>query len=263
MPYVARVLSNLAELKAMNGSNAGNLLVWVILYNNNAMTYNMAPYRWDPNSTEIPDDMWYVAPTVDTGKGRWIKIPADAGVPGPQGPAGPQGPQGIQGVQGPIGLTGATGATGPQGNIGPQGPTGATGPAGANGTNGVDAISVLGFPTGRTLSLATAYQAANPLKPAFVTITLQSTSSISLTGAVNNEAQIVIGSTSAVATGTGTAIGAYKNDLGGTLIVGLNLNATQAQTTTIPLPIGWYFAIRQTVGTGITVLAAYDQQMGV
>lgn len=116
-----------------------------------------------------------------------------------------------------------------------------------------------GSPNVRTVSLATAYQATDPSKASVVTVTLQAQSAISLTGANNNEGTIVLGSTSAVASGTGTTIANYKNNLGGGLVVGLNLNIQTAQTYTIAMPAGWYFAVRQTTGTGLAVVSAFDQ----
>lgn len=192
------------------------------------------------------------------------------------GPAGPQGPQGIPGVGSP-GATGATGAAGadstvpgPPGPTGPAstvpGPIGATGPVGpastVPGPTGPAGPSAFGSPSTRTVALATAYQCTTPAKPCLVTVTLQSQSSISLAGASNNEGAIMLGSTSAVAAGTGTALAAYKNNLGGGLVVGLNLNSTQANTYTVPVPANWYFAVRQTAGTGLQVVSAFDQLVG-
>lgn len=121
------------------------------------------------------------------------------------------------------------------------------------------AIFTFGSPTSRTLALATAYQATNANRPAIISVTLQSQSSISLGGAVNNEGVIVVGPTSAVAAGTGTSIATYKNNLGGTLVIGLNLSSQQANTYTIALPAGWYFSVLQTAGSGLSVVSAFDQ----
>ena len=244
MAYVPRFLSGLTELKGMNGTDAGGLIAIVVAYNENYQNYSMVPYKWDNYNTDMPDDIMTVALQPDIGMGRWKRVATNAG------------PQGIPGIQGPQGLQGAAGTTGATGI---QGPIGLTGPAGANG---IDALSVIGSPTSRSLVLATAYKATAATKPAIVSVTIQSTSSISLTGAVNNEGVILIGSTNAVATGTGTSVGVYKNDLGGGLVVGLNLNMTQAQTTTLALPAGWFFAVRQTTGTGLQIVSAFDQQLG-
>jgi len=116
-----------------------------------------------------------------------------------------------------------------------------------------------GSPTTRSLNLATAYQCTTPALSCAVTITLQSQSSISLSGASNNEGAITIGSTNAVASGTGTNVATYKNNLGGTLVVGLNLTSQQANTYSVFLPPNWYLAIRQTAGTGLQVVSAFDQ----
>ncbi|HBP5444009.1 TPA: hypothetical protein L6B67_02590 [Pseudomonas aeruginosa] len=119
----------------------------------------------------------------------------------------------------------------------------------------------VGSPTSRNVSLATAYQCTNTARPCSITITLQAQSSVSLSGASNNEGAVTIGSTSGVATGTGTNIATYKNNLGGTLVIGLNLNSQQANTYSVLLPAGWYFAVRQTAGSGLEVVSAFDQAL--
>lgn len=199
------------------------------------------------------------------------------GTNGATGAQGPKGDTGATGAQGPIGLTGAAGATGPKGDTGapgadgapgatgaqgPIGPTGATGSAGATGATGPAGPSAFGLPSTRTVALATAYQCTTPTKPCLVTLTLQAQSAISLAGASNNEGAITLGSTNAVASGTGTNIVNYKNNLGGGLVVGLNLTSLQANSYTVAIPANWYFAVRQTAGTGLTVVSAFDQLVG-
>lgn len=120
---------------------------------------------------------------------------------------------------------------------------------------------LLSNPTVRTLSLATAYQATDPTKATFVTINVTSTSSISLSGTSNNEGGIYIGATNAVATGTGSKVGEYKNSLGGALVVGLTVSSSQTQPYSVMLPAGWYWSVRQTVGTGMTIVSCFEQPM--
>lgn len=163
--------------------------------------------------------------------------------------------RGVSGVAGPAGIAGAAGATGPAGSTGPAGAAGATGAAGAAGVNAI------GAPNSLTLALGTAYQATNPAKPAMVTINLTSTSSLTLTAGVTASADIVIGSTAAVASGTGSVVGKYANGLTGALVVGLAINAIQSGPVTIPLPTGWYYAVRQTAGS-VTIVSAFDQAVG-
>lgn len=201
-------------------------------------------------------------------------VPGPAGVTGATGAAGPKGdpgPQGIQGVQGPKGDpgetgpkgdTGATGSQGPQGVPGAQGPvgqTGAQGATGAAGATGPAGTINVGQPTTRTVALGTAYQCTNAARPCLMTLTIQSQSAISLSGASNNEGAVTVGATNAVAAGTGTNIATYKNNLGGTLVVGLSLTSLQANTYTIAVPTGWFFAVRQTAGAGIQIVSAFDQ----
>lgn len=119
-----------------------------------------------------------------------------------------------------------------------------------------------GSPTSRTLSLATAYQCSDNTKPCVVTINLNSTAALSLSGGTTVIGEVRIGSTSGVATGGGTAVGAYKNSLTGTLTIGLNMSTESYNTITVFVPIGWYFSPRQTSGSGLVVVSAFDQVAG-
>lgn len=117
----------------------------------------------------------------------------------------------------------------------------------------------VGNPSARTFALATGYQCTTPAKPCLFTITLQAQSAISLLGASNNEGQILIGSTSAVGSGTGTVTATYKNNLSGTLVVGLNLNSQQANTYSVFVPANQWAAVRQTAGSGLQVVSVLEQ----
>lgn len=122
----------------------------------------------------------------------------------------------------------------------------------------IAAADTIGPPVVRTLALATAFQASDPTKPAYVTINLTSVANLTLAVGTTNTADIVIGATAAVATGVGTVIGKYRNSLTGTLIVGLGINTDSAVTILLPLPAGWFFAIRQT-GGAVVITSAFDQ----
>lgn len=139
-------------------------------------------------------------------------------------------------------------------SAGPQGPQGIQGNPGS-------AANIYGSPTSRTLALATAFQASDVAKPAVVTINLSSAATMSLSGGTTNTADVVIGSTNAVASGTGTAICRYNNSNTGALTIGLSLTQTATQTCTFALPTGWFFAVRQTAGT-VTITSGFDQSVG-
>lgn len=179
------------------------------------------------------------------------------GVQGIQGERGLQGEKGNDGSIGPRGLKGEDGATGLQGPKGDQGIQGLKGDTGNQGAPGVNSFSI---PTLRTpIAKATAYQALNPLKPAVITITLNAVSNATLTIATNNAANILIGPTTAVSTGTGSIVGKYNN----TLSVGVLISTGIANTYTVALPIGWYFAILNASGTtGVTIESVFDQSVG-
>jgi len=120
----------------------------------------------------------------------------------------------------------------------------------------------VGSPATKTVALATSYQAADTTKAAIITVTLNSTASLSLTAGATIAGEIRIGNANTVATGaSGTAVGNYRNSLTGTLVVGLAVNTESQQTITFVLPAGWYFAVRQTTGTGLSVVSAFEQSL--
>lgn len=185
--------------------------------------------------------------TLGTGLSITSGVLNVSGITGPQGPQGEQGPQGIQGNIGPTGTTGATG---------PQGATGATGP---QGPAGINSFSV---PSSRSLSLATAYQCTDTAKPCVITVALSSSASLSLSGGTTVIGEVRIGSSNSVANGGGTAVGAYKNSLTGSLTVGLNIQTDSYGTITVAVPAGWFFAVRQTSGSGLTIVSTFEQSVG-
>jgi len=208
---------------------------------------------------------------------------------GPQGVAGSTGATGATGAPGVDGNTVLSGTGAPSGGLGKNGdyyldvtvtrlygpktsgvwgtgvvligPQGSPGANGTNGTNGSPGVNSFGAYNARTLSLATAYQATDNTKPAIVTINLSSTANISLSGGTTNSATVVVGSTTGVASGTGTVACPYTNSNTGALTIGLALATTATTTCTIALRAGDYFAVRQTSGT-VTITSAFDQSVG-
>jgi len=174
-------------------------------------------------------------------------------------PAGKDGVNGKDGTNATDAQVSSAVTTYLKANPPPAGKDGTNGTNGTNGKDGAPGINNFGAPKPITVALAKSYQASDPTKAAVITITLQAQSSISLSGAANNEGAITVGATNAVATGSGTNIATYKNNLGGSLVVGLNLNSLQANTYTITLPAGWWFAVRQTSGSGLQVVSAFEQ----
>lgn len=118
-----------------------------------------------------------------------------------------------------------------------------------------------GIPITRTLALDTAYQASDALHPAVLSINLTSVASITLVGGGTiNTADILIGATSAVASGTGTVIGKYRNTISGVVVLGVGINTDSASQIQFVLPIAWFFAVRQTAGT-VVITSAFDQSV--
>lgn len=119
---------------------------------------------------------------------------------------------------------------------------------------------IIGPPSSVALTLATAFQATDPTKAAVISINLNSVASITLGGGTVNTADVLIGATSAVAAGTGSIVGKYRNTLSGAVIVGVGINSDCISQIQCVLPIGWFYAVRQTAGT-IVIVSAFDQSI--
>lgn len=140
------------------------------------------------------------------------------------------------------------------GNLPGGGPVcGSSGPA--------QTAPAIGSPTSRSLSLSTAFQSTDTSKGSLVSLNLTSTAALTLATGQTHTADIVIGPTNAVASGTGTVVGRYSNSLTGTLVVGLAINTNSIAPVSFVLPAGWFAAVRQTSGT-VTIVSAYDQAIG-
>lgn len=118
----------------------------------------------------------------------------------------------------------------------------------------------VGSPTSRTMAFATAYQATTTTHPAFVTINLTSTASLTISGGVTNTATVYMGSTSGVASGTGTAICSYSNSNTGTLVVGVSISTISTTPCSFALPAGGYFAVVLNSGS-VSVTSAFDESL--
>lgn len=194
--------------------------------------------------------------SIESGE---LRATSTVGPQGPDGPTGATGAQGSQGETGPQGETGAQGVAGPTGPIGVTGPIGATGQTGSAGATGsAGGFANFSQPFSRTLALATAYQCTDNTKTCIITTTISSAAALSLTAGTTNTADILIGTTSSVATGTGAIIAKYFNSLTGTLVVGLALNTGSYTSYVLHIPVGGYFAIRQT-GGAVTLVSSFEQ----
>lgn len=131
---------------------------------------------------------------------------------------------------------------------------------GTSWTSMAPAAFAVGAPVTRTLSFATAYQASTSTKPANVSIIIDCTTTVALGSAQANTVELIIGATNAVASGTGTLADTFRSDLSVSIIISLGFTGRQALQCT--LPIGYYFAVRRTVGTGMTIISAFDQVLG-
>jgi len=112
-------------------------------------------------------------------------------------------------------------------------------------------------PVARSLLFDMAYQASDPTKPTAISIVVGLVTNITI-GSASNTAELVIGATSAVSSGTGVLADTFRNDLSVTLIT---IGLTQRQKLMAFIPAGYFFAVRRTVGTGISIISAYDQAL--
>lgn len=238
-------VQDLTELKSRRG-NVDVGVIAVIL----GMTYPSSEavsfFDWDNTSTVTPDDIDIIKPTVgDQTIGRWIRID----------------PFQFDQIQSNWTEAGSTNTAFIKNK--PSLSTVATSGSYIDLTNKptIPGLLTVSAPTTRTLSLATAYQATDNTKAAIVTVNLNSTASLTLSGGTTVVGEIRIGSANTVASGTGSAIGAYKNSLTGTLAIGLNIQTDSYNSLSFALPTGWYFAIRQTSGSGLVVVSAFDQSI--
>lgn len=227
----------------MKGDHPGNSVpvAATVISNDWPLNDSYTVFVWDDYSVDTPDDVNVVKPTQDpTTNGRWLKVDVTQI---PQINTDWDAVAGISQILNKPSL--ASVAT--SGSF--------------NDLTNKPALTV-GAPTSRSVSLATAYQATDTSKPAIVTVNLLSTPTITLLGGgTTNIGEVRIGSNSTVSSGGGTAVGAYKTSLTGTLVLGVAITMDALSTTTFALPAGWYFAVRQTTGTGLSVSSAFDQSI--
>src|SRR5262249_35096997 len=105
-------------------------------------------------------------------------------------------------------------------------------------------------------------QCTDTTKTCVGTVNLNSTASLSLSGGTTVIGEVRVGNRNTVASGGGTAVGAYKNSLTRTLTIGLNMQTDRYNPITVMIATGGYFAIRMTSGSGLIIVSAFDQTVG-
>lgn len=120
---------------------------------------------------------------------------------------------------------------------------------------------IIGMPNTRAISTGTAYQATDPSRAAMVEVSIASVASLSISGGATNAAAVYVSATNSVGSSGGIQVCSYNNANTGTLIVGINTNASQTSPCTFNLPVGAYFAVRVSSGS-VTLPAASDQSIG-
>lgn len=135
---------------------------------------------------------------------------------------------------------------------------GPPGKDGANGANGLDGAPFTpNTPVVINPAFGTAYQAANPAKPAMVSIMTRATYNITVAATYTDTVELRIGPVAAdVVAGTGASIKYAEAIFGITgiaLAVGMGLD--QENQLVAVLPTGWYYAVRRTNGTRAVIAA--------
>lgn len=142
-----------------------------------------------------------------------------------------------------------------KGDKGDPGDAGGPGPAGQAFTPATPVVVTPVF--------GTAYQAADPTKPALISIMSRATYAITLAATFTDTVELRIGAVAAdVAAGTGASIKVAEAIFGVTgiaLTVGMALDQENQLVAT--LPIGWYYAVRRTNGTRAVIGPCVSQPL--
>lgn len=132
------------------------------------------------------------------------------------------------------------------------------GAAGAAGPQGVGASP--GNAAQMTVEFATAYQAPDVTKSAFISIMIETAYSTSVAGTQTDEVEVRIGEDNAVASGGGVRVGTVKSSLTGVAATD-GMGATDRSQVAVMLPPGWFFSVRRLSGTIATINEAFIQSL--
>lgn len=249
---------NFVDLATLKLDHPGNnyYVAGTILGPDYPTTEDYRVYKWNPIDTTTPDDDEIVLPTIPHpatgiigGPGRWNKIAIDVF---PQVAADWNASSGAAYI-----LNKPSIPTDPINSDW----TASSGLAQILNKPNIPGAIIVGNPNSRSVSLSTAYQATDITKSAIITLNLISAPSITLGGGTTNIGEVRIGTNNSVSSGGGTAVGAYRSSLTGTLVLGVAITMDSVNTITFALPAGWYFAVRQTTGSGLAVTSAFDQSI--
>jgi hypothetical protein len=135
---------------------------------------------------------------------------------------------------------------------------------GTDGTNGINGAAFTpNTPVVVTPTFGVAAQAADPAKPALISIMARATYNITLAATFTDTVELRIGAVAAdVAAGTGASIKVAEAIFGVTgiaLTVGMALDQENQLVAT--LPIGWYYAVRRTNGTRAVIGPCVSQPL--
>jgi len=141
---------------------------------------------------------------------------------------------------------------------------GIKGDPGAPGSQGAPGMPFTpATPTVVTPTYSVAAQAADPSKPALISVMIRATYNITLAATFTDTVELRIGAVAAdVAAGTGSSIKVAEAIFGVTgiaLTVGMALD--QENQLVSVLPTGWYYAIRRTNGTRAVISTCVSQPL--
>lgn len=153
------------------------------------------------------------------------------------------------------GIPGKDGTNGTNGTNGAPGTPGATGAPGTPFTPNTPSVVTPAF--------GVAAQAADPTKPALISIMTRATYNITVAATFTDTIELRIGAVaSEVAAGTGASIKVAEAIFGITgiaLAIGMGLDQENQLVAT--LPIGWYYAVRRTNGTRAVIATCVSQPL--
>lgn len=131
---------------------------------------------------------------------------------------------------------------------------------GAKGDPGTTVLP--GSPVARTLAFGTVYQATNNAKPAFVSVVIDTSYSVTLASTQADTVELRVGSSATgLADGTGGyGVASFRSSLTGILLV-VGLGSGDRGQLAYTLPAGWFFCVRRVSGTIATIVSAFDQPL--
>ncbi len=131
-------------------------------------------------------------------------------------------------------------------------------PAGDKGDLGIGLSP--SAPAAMTIALDTAYQSPTPAKSHFLSVMIDVSYSITVAASLTDTVELWVGTTSAVATGTGTKIASFRSALTG-IAISIGMASGDRGQLCGMIPPNYYFAVRRVSGSRATIAEAFTQAL--